>query len=54
MAKKSPKNQAGKGDKPRPIAVKQNEYELNWERTFGSSKKKLTKTDELDNKHPTP
>jgi len=51
MPKKPIKQQSGKGDTPRPIAVDPNQYELNWERTFGSPSKK---TDKLDDKHPTP
>jgi len=31
----------GKGDTPRPISVSSIEYENNWERTFGSKKKKF-------------
>jgi hypothetical protein len=31
----------GKGSNPRPISVSSREYEDNWERTFGSKKKKM-------------
>jgi hypothetical protein len=31
----------GKGDTPRPISVSSTEYENNWERTFGTKKKKM-------------
>ena len=33
----------GKGDTPRPISVSSTEYENNWERTFGTKKKKMEK-----------
>ena len=31
----------GKGDTPRPISVDSRTYENNWERTFGTKKKKF-------------
>ena len=31
----------GKGDTPRPISVSSSEFENNWERTFGTKKKKM-------------
>lgn len=31
----------GKGDTPRPISVDNQTYENNWERTFGTKKKKF-------------
>lgn len=31
----------GKGDTPRPLSVDFNTFENNWERTFGSKKKKF-------------
>ena len=33
----------GKGDTPRPISVSSSEFENNWERTFGTKKKKMEK-----------
>jgi len=33
----------GKGDTPRPISVNAKQFEDNWERTFGSKKKKMEK-----------
>lgn len=33
----------GKGDTPRPISVSNIEFENNWERTFGTNKKKMEK-----------
>jgi hypothetical protein len=32
---------SGKGDKQRPISVSSRDYEDNWERTFGSKKRKM-------------
>ena len=34
---------SGKGDTPRPISVSSREFENNWERTFGTNKKKMEK-----------
>ena len=31
----------GKGDTPRPISVSSRQFEDNWERTFGTNKKKM-------------
>ncbi len=31
----------GKGDTPRPISVSSTDFENNWERTFGTNKKKM-------------
>ena len=31
----------GKGDTPRPISVSSTDFENNWERTFGTKKKKM-------------
>jgi len=31
----------GKGDTPRPISVNTKQFEDNWERTFGTKKKKF-------------
>ena len=33
----------GKGDTPRPISVSSTDFENNWERTFGTKKKKMEK-----------
>jgi hypothetical protein len=33
----------GKGDTPRPISVSSKDFENNWERTFGTRKKKFDK-----------
>ena len=31
----------GKGDTPRPISISTEQFQNNWERTFGSNKKKI-------------